>query len=198
MGVLVSKCPKTGKMFSTGIQPDARTVENLPQVLTHSKCPHCGSSAHSWRPRDAILSDDLPSSDWIENRYNKKYCVAFDRLGATEVRARVASKVYLGAERSLAAAWLERHNEAFQVEQLFIARSAAADARLANTKADTRNARASAAALLTSQSRVGLWPAGCHFGLAADTASSALTRPYPKSRPGVPRRFAVSIRILRT
>jgi hypothetical protein len=148
MGVLVAKCPMTGKMFSTGIQADARTVENLPQVLTHSNCVHCGSSAHSWRPQDAILSDDLPSSDWIENQDAKKYYVEFDRLGAAEVRARVASKVYLGAERSLAAAWLEQHNDAFQVEQLFIARSAVADARLANARAETANRIATAALII--------------------------------------------------
>jgi hypothetical protein len=67
MGVLVVKCPQTGKMFSTGIQADAETFQNLPQVQTRSKCPHCGLD-HLWRQRDAVLSDGLPPSEWIENR----------------------------------------------------------------------------------------------------------------------------------
>jgi hypothetical protein len=38
MGVLLVKCPKTGKMFSTGIEADAETIKNLPEVHTRSRC----------------------------------------------------------------------------------------------------------------------------------------------------------------
>jgi hypothetical protein len=67
MGVLLFKCPKTGKSFSTGIQAEGDTVEKLPQALTHSKCPHCGSE-HFWWTREASLVDVISPTEWIENQ----------------------------------------------------------------------------------------------------------------------------------
>ena len=96
--------------------------------------PHCGSSAHSWRPRDAI--------------YQMTFVIGLDRKSVQqEILRRVrstwrhrsagqGSQQGLLGRRALVGSGLAgaTHNEAFQVEQLFIARSAAADARLANTK----------------------------------------------------------------
>ena len=59
MGVLVFKCPRTGKTFSTGIQAVGDTVHRLPQVLTRSKRPHCDSE-HHWWTREAVLVDAIP------------------------------------------------------------------------------------------------------------------------------------------
>jgi hypothetical protein len=67
MGVLLVKCPKTGKMFSTGIQADAETVKNLPEVQTRLRCPHCGTD-HLWLPRDAVYTEALAPAAWIENQ----------------------------------------------------------------------------------------------------------------------------------
>jgi hypothetical protein len=65
MGVLLVKCPKTGKMFSTGIQADAETVKNLPEVRARSRCPHCRSD-HLWG--DAVFIPALAPLAWIENQ----------------------------------------------------------------------------------------------------------------------------------
>jgi hypothetical protein len=76
---------------------------------------------------------------------NEKIYAEFDALDAGQVRANLASGVYLGARASLARAWLERRNEASQAEQLSLARAAAAEARLANTSAQSANKIAKAA-----------------------------------------------------
>jgi hypothetical protein len=67
MGGLLLKCRKTGKTFSTGIQAEGDTVEKLPQVLTRSRCPHCGLE-HLWWTREAILVDAISPTEWVENQ----------------------------------------------------------------------------------------------------------------------------------
>jgi hypothetical protein len=67
MGVLLVKCPKTGKMFSTGIQADAETVKNLPEVQSRSRGPHCRSD-HLWRPGDTVFTPALAPFAWVENQ----------------------------------------------------------------------------------------------------------------------------------
>jgi hypothetical protein len=67
MGVLLVRCPRTGKTFSSGIQADQDTVQKLPQALTRSRCPHCASE-HLWWTREAILADAIPPSEWVENQ----------------------------------------------------------------------------------------------------------------------------------
>ena len=54
MGVLLIKCPKTGREFSTGIQVAAETLVRVPQEFTHTRCPYC-KAEHSWLPREAEL-----------------------------------------------------------------------------------------------------------------------------------------------
>jgi hypothetical protein len=67
MGVLVIKCPTTGRELTTGIQTDATNFARMPNaVAAQARCPHC-HSAHSWRPLDARLVDALPPADRIEN-----------------------------------------------------------------------------------------------------------------------------------
>jgi hypothetical protein len=53
--VLVA-CPTTGKPVSTGIETDRASFERLPNVLSRSRCPHCGIE-HQWWTREAWLSD---------------------------------------------------------------------------------------------------------------------------------------------
>ena len=67
MGILLVKCPKTGKMFSTGIQADAETIKNLPEVHTRSRCPHCGV-VHIWLPHEAVFTHAIAPFAWIKNQ----------------------------------------------------------------------------------------------------------------------------------
>ena len=66
MGVLLIRCPATGRDFSTGIHVDADTLARVPQEFTQTRCPYC-KSQHFWLPREARLVDAIPSRDWIEN-----------------------------------------------------------------------------------------------------------------------------------
>jgi hypothetical protein len=56
MCTVMVTCPTTGKSISTGIETDRITFDQLPNVLSHSRCPHCGIE-HPWWTREAWLSD---------------------------------------------------------------------------------------------------------------------------------------------
>ena len=57
MGVLLIRCPVTGKEFSTGIETDAQSLELIPDTVAQSLCPHCGND-HAWSKFDAWLRED--------------------------------------------------------------------------------------------------------------------------------------------
>ena len=57
MGVVMITCPNTDRAFSTGIESDPRTFASLPDVLSRSKCPHCGNE-HVWWTGEAWLAAD--------------------------------------------------------------------------------------------------------------------------------------------
>jgi len=59
MGVLIAKCPGTGKEFSTGITADRHSLVGLRAIVATSICPHCGAE-HAWRIQDARYVDALP------------------------------------------------------------------------------------------------------------------------------------------
>jgi hypothetical protein len=67
MGVLVVKCPVTGREFSTGIQIERADFKRLQDALTASLCPYCGLE-HSWWTREGRYVEALPPDDWIENK----------------------------------------------------------------------------------------------------------------------------------
>jgi hypothetical protein len=86
---------------------------------------------------------------------NDKFHAELERLGVSEVRARLVTKVYLGAEAALAQAWLERCAVAFNSEQAATAvraadaaETAAREAGLANKMAATSNKIAIAALVI--------------------------------------------------
>ena len=58
MGVLMLKCPITGKEFSTGIFADEVTFQHLPDTVTKAACPHCGG-LHSWWTREARFAETI-------------------------------------------------------------------------------------------------------------------------------------------
>lgn len=72
----------------------------------------------------------------------------FEAIGAGEVRARIATNVYLGATRALALAWLERRSEASSSEQLDMARIAKDAALAAARAAETANSKATIAIVI--------------------------------------------------
>jgi hypothetical protein len=57
MGLLMLKCPQTGREFSTGIHIDEASFKRLPDTLTNSVRPHCGL-LHRWWTREARPGDD--------------------------------------------------------------------------------------------------------------------------------------------
>jgi hypothetical protein len=67
MGILLIKCPTTGKEFSTGVNIHRETVSALPDYETWTNCPHC-NQLHRWRPKDARWVEALSTEDWIENK----------------------------------------------------------------------------------------------------------------------------------
>jgi hypothetical protein len=56
MGVLMIRCPNTGRDISTGIETDAASFSQVGDVLAHSRCPLCGLE-HAWWKREAWLSE---------------------------------------------------------------------------------------------------------------------------------------------
>jgi hypothetical protein len=67
MGVIVMRCPVTGRDFSTGILIDRDEFRRLPEALTNSRCPYCRLE-HSWWTREGRFAEALPPEDWIENK----------------------------------------------------------------------------------------------------------------------------------
>jgi hypothetical protein len=71
MGVLIVKCPGTGKEFSTGINADRDSLVGLRAIVATSICPHCGAE-HAWRIQDARYVDALPPELSPQSRQNRE------------------------------------------------------------------------------------------------------------------------------
>jgi hypothetical protein len=56
MGILLIKCPHTGRSISTGIEVDPQSFAKLPDTLSRLKCPACGLD-HAWWTREAWLQE---------------------------------------------------------------------------------------------------------------------------------------------
>jgi hypothetical protein len=56
MGVLMLKCPTTGREFSTGIHVEEGCFKRLPDILAYAPCPHCGLRHSGWT-RETRLSE---------------------------------------------------------------------------------------------------------------------------------------------
>jgi hypothetical protein len=61
MSVLMFRCPNTGTELSTGIEIDAATFEQLPDIRSYIRCPVCKVD-HSWSTREAWLGNPAPSA----------------------------------------------------------------------------------------------------------------------------------------
>ena len=68
MGVLLVKCPATGKEFSTGLQLEKASLSSMPRNHEfRTLCPYC-KIAHTWHLRDTRWVDAIPPNLWIENQ----------------------------------------------------------------------------------------------------------------------------------
>jgi hypothetical protein len=70
MGVLLVKCPATGKEFSTGINADRGNLVGLRAIVAASICPHCGAE-HAWRLEDARYVDAVSPDVSLESLSRK-------------------------------------------------------------------------------------------------------------------------------
>lgn len=61
IGVVLVRCPKTGRELSTGVEMDAATFAKLPDIRSQITCPICGLS-HDWSVREAWLDNPPPST----------------------------------------------------------------------------------------------------------------------------------------
>jgi hypothetical protein len=61
MGIVMIRCPTTGREISTGIETDAASFAAVPDVLAHSPCPWCGLE-HAWWKREAWLCEPSGSA----------------------------------------------------------------------------------------------------------------------------------------
>ena len=59
--ILMVKCPDTGCELSTGIEMDAATFAQLPDIQSHVRCPACGRD-HILSTHDAWLGNPAPSA----------------------------------------------------------------------------------------------------------------------------------------
>lgn len=61
MSMMMIRCPHTGEPVATGIDVDAATFIALPDVLSHSHCPHCNLE-HSWWKHEAWIEEQSRAS----------------------------------------------------------------------------------------------------------------------------------------
>lgn len=59
MSMLMIRCPQTGEGIQTGIETDEKTLQNMPNLIAYTRCPHCGFE-HAWWPDEGWLTDTLP------------------------------------------------------------------------------------------------------------------------------------------
>jgi hypothetical protein len=62
MSALMIRCPETGASIFTGIETDQESLDQTPDVPTHTDCPACGGE-HVWWKREAWFVDAPPVSD---------------------------------------------------------------------------------------------------------------------------------------
>jgi hypothetical protein len=58
MGILLIKCPHTGRPISTGIEVDRKSFLSLPDTLSYLTCTECGL-VHAWWTREAWLEEEV-------------------------------------------------------------------------------------------------------------------------------------------
>ena len=59
MGMVMVKCPQTGRAIPTGIQTDRESFRRSPVFFARTRCPICHAN-HTWFAREAWV--DEPSA----------------------------------------------------------------------------------------------------------------------------------------
>jgi len=67
---LMVRCHRTGRALHTGIETDPIPYSVLPDIVTYSRCPHCGYE-HAWRKSEAWLAES-------EQLYKRRHTVTTD------------------------------------------------------------------------------------------------------------------------
>ena len=75
MGVVMIKCPKTGREISTGITTDRVRFNSTPVFFASTYCPICRAT-HEWFAKDAWVCDSTPSSP----QERRRLAAPFDAL----------------------------------------------------------------------------------------------------------------------
>jgi hypothetical protein len=55
---LMFRCPNSKRLVSTKIDVDLAEIDKLPDRVTFSQCPHCGT-VHGWAPKDTWVSESM-------------------------------------------------------------------------------------------------------------------------------------------
>ena len=61
MGVVMIKCPKTGREISTGITTDRVRFNSTPVFFASTYCPIC-CTTHEWFAKDAWVCEPTPNT----------------------------------------------------------------------------------------------------------------------------------------
>ena len=60
MGIVMIRCPKTGREISTGMEADATSFSATPVFFARSYCPICRTE-HEWFAKEAWVCDAAPA-----------------------------------------------------------------------------------------------------------------------------------------
>jgi len=70
MGILMTRCLRTGRAISTGTYVDAAAFRSSPVFFGQTFCPYCNAT-HEWFARDAWVCDSedakvkSKTNDWL-------------------------------------------------------------------------------------------------------------------------------------
>jgi hypothetical protein len=70
MGILMIRCPRTGRTVSTGTHVEAAAFNSSPVFFGQTYCPHCDGT-HEWFARDAWVCDSETSK---ETEHERQHC----------------------------------------------------------------------------------------------------------------------------
>jgi len=71
LGVVVIRCPRTGRVIPTGIEADRSSFSSRPVFFSRTLCPVCGSH-HEWFAKDAWVREvprKLDRRSWDQSMF---------------------------------------------------------------------------------------------------------------------------------
>jgi hypothetical protein len=61
MGMVMVKCPQTGRAIPTGIETDHQSFQRCTVFFARTRCPICRTE-HAWFARDAWVDEPRPTT----------------------------------------------------------------------------------------------------------------------------------------